>query len=104
MNAGFHTLNKEVETQKSLPAYIYGTKLAQMIKQLEQIKCFSKGQLRGAGKIVYNKETQVLQGELPRVTQNSFYEHDRKQYLDMLDNFKGGWGYYLSILETEIIE
>ncbi len=35
MNAGFHTLNKEVETQKSLPAYIYGTKLAQMIKQLE---------------------------------------------------------------------
>ena len=46
----------------------------------------------------------MLQGELPKVTQNSFFEYDRKRYLDMLDNFKGGWSYYLSILETEIIE
>jgi len=38
------------------------------------------------------------------VTQTSFFEYDRKRYLEMLENFKGGWHYYLSILETEIIE
>lgn len=54
--------------QKSLPAYIYGAKLAQMVKELEQIKCFGKGQLRGAGRIRYDRQTAVLQGELPKVT------------------------------------
>ena len=87
-----------------MPAYIYGAKLAHIVKDLEKIKCFAKGQLRGAGKILYDQETQVLRGELPRVTQNSYNDYDRKRYLDMLDNFKGGWSYYLSVLETEIIE
>ena len=31
------------EKQKSLPAYIYGLKLAQMCKELEKVKCFGKG-------------------------------------------------------------
>ena len=75
-----------------------------MVKELEKIKCFGKGQLRGAGKIRYDRETKVLQGELPKVTQTSFYEYDRARYLAMLENFKGGWLYYLSVLETEIIE
>lgn len=57
-----------MERQKSLPAYIYGIKLAEMVKSLEGIKCMSRGQLRGGGKIMYNRETQILQGELPRVT------------------------------------
>lgn len=65
------------ERQKSLPAYIYGTKVAEMVKSLEKIKCMSRGQLRGAGKILYNKDTKVLQGELPRITQNSYFEYDR---------------------------
>ena len=43
------------DKRKSLPAYIYGVKLAEMVKQLETIKCFGRGQLRGAGKIVYNR-------------------------------------------------
>lgn len=75
-----------------------------MVKSLEQIKCMGKGQLRGAGRIRYDRETQVLQGELPRVTQNSYYEYDRQRYLGMLGKFKKGWLYYLSVLETEIIE
>ena len=45
------------ERQKSLPAYIYGIKLAEMVKSLEKIKCMSLGQLKGAGKIVYNRQT-----------------------------------------------
>ena len=75
-----------------------------MVKQLEQVKCFGKGQLRGAGRIRYDRKTQVLQGELPKVTQTSFYEFDKRRYLAMLENFKGGWLYYLSVLETEVIE
>ena len=46
----------------------------------------------------------MLKGELPRVTQNSYFEYDRKRYLGMLENFKKGWLYYLSVLETDIIE
>ena len=94
----------QAERQKSLPAYIYGIKLAEMVKSLEKIKCMKRGQLKGAGKILYNRQTQVLQGEVPRVTQNSYYEYDRQRYLDMLANFKKGWLYYLSVLETDIIE
>lgn len=75
-----------------------------MVKNLEKVKCFSKGELRGAGKIHFNRKTHVLQGELPRVTQSNYYDFDRNRYLGMLENFKGGWGYYLSVLETEIIE
>lgn len=75
-----------------------------MVKSLEKIKCMSRGQLRGGGKIMYNRETQVLQGEVPRITQNSYFEYDRNRYLGMLNNFKKGWGYYLSVLETDIIE
>ena len=97
-------LEAQQNQQKSLPAYIYGAKLAQMVTQLERVKCFGKGQLRGAGRIRYDRETQVLQGELPKVTQTSFFEYDRKRYLDMLENFKGGWLYYLSVLETDLIE
>ena len=45
-----------------------------------------------------------MQGELPRVTQTNYFEYDRNRYLGMLENFKKGWLYYLSVLETEIIE
>ena len=31
------------ERQKSLPAYIYGIKLAEMVKSLEKIRCMSRG-------------------------------------------------------------
>ena len=31
------------EMQKSLPAYIYGRQLAEMVKSLEKIKCMSRG-------------------------------------------------------------
>jgi len=31
------------QDHQSLPAYVYGVRLAQMIMQLEQIKCFGKG-------------------------------------------------------------
>ena len=42
------------EQQKSLPAYVYGRKLAEMVKNLEEIKCLGKGELRGGGKILYD--------------------------------------------------
>ena len=92
------------EEQKSLPAYVYGLKIAQMCKRLEQVTCYGRGQLRGGGRIIYDPELKCLRGDLPRVTQSSYYEYDRKRYRTCLENFKGGWSHYLSVLETEIIE
>ena len=51
---------KQKEQQKSLPAYIYGLKLSQMVKNLETIKCMGKGELRGGGRIKYDQKTKVL--------------------------------------------
>lgn len=31
------------EEQKSLPAYVYGLKVAQMCKRLEQVTCYGRG-------------------------------------------------------------
>jgi len=92
------------EKQKSLPAYIYGLKLAKMVQALETIKCQGRNQLKGGGKIIFDKKNECLRGELPRLTESSYFKYDKKRYLDCLENFKKGWDYYLCTLETDLIE
>ena len=87
-----------------MPAYIYGYKVAKMCKILEGVRCHSKGTLKGAGKIIYDKENKRLIGEEPKITQQSYFEYDTARYTKMLDDFKKGWHYYLSVLETDLIE
>lgn len=50
-------------SQKSLPAYLQGQKLAQMCKRLEEVKCHSgESPLKGAGKIIYDPQICYLRG------------------------------------------
>jgi hypothetical protein len=46
----------------------------------------------------------VLTGELVRPTKSSYFFDDKKRYENCLENFKKGWLYFLSVLETDIIE
>jgi hypothetical protein len=88
------------QSQKSLPSYLQGKKLAEVCKQLEQIKCHSGPcPLKGAGKIIYDSNFSYLRGEMVKITENSYYRYDRDRYLQCLENFRKGWDYYLSVLE-----
>jgi hypothetical protein len=58
----------ENEKQKSLPAYVFGYKLAQMCKVLEGVRCHKNGIIKGAGRIIHDKESKKLRGEIPRIT------------------------------------
>lgn len=44
----------------------------------------------------------MMKGEVPKSSQ--YFEFDKNRYLKYLNEFKKGWHYYLSVLETEIIE
>jgi hypothetical protein len=90
--------------QKSLPAYVFGAKLAKMCKTLETVKCNRQGMLKGAGRVRYYAEEKCLRGEYPRVTQNSYFKDDKAKYENILDDFREGWHYYLTVLETQLIE
>jgi hypothetical protein len=91
--------------RKSLPAYIFGLRLAQMCKTLEGIKAYSGStKIKGAGKIIFDAKQQSLRGEQGRITENSYFKNDKERYLECLENFRHGWDYYLSVLETDIIE
>ena len=48
--------------QRSMPAYIWGTKIAKMVSELQEIK--GPSSLKGAGRLVF-AEGQVLRGEYP---------------------------------------
>ena len=101
--AGRAGLDVPAPEQKSLPAYVYGLKIAEMCKQLEQVTCYGRGQLRGAGRIIYDAEQQCLRGELRKVTQSSYLAYDLARYRACLKNFRQGWGHYLTELETALI-
>ncbi|CDW75782.1 UNKNOWN [Stylonychia lemnae] len=86
--------------QKSLPPYIWGLRLSKLCKQLEQITGLDNQQLQGSGKIKYKEG--MLRGQIEN--DNNYYEEDKKRYYSYLEKFKQGWSYYLSVLETTIIE
>jgi len=86
-----------MEEQKSLPAYVWGNNLAKMIEKLEKVQSPS---INGAGAI--RVENGHLKAEIENPT--DYYEAERKEYYGILEDFKLGWGYYLSQLETAIIE
>ena len=75
---------KGLEQQRSLPAYVYGVKLGQMTKKLEQVTCYGKGQLRGGGRIIYDMKEKCLKGESGKVTQTSYFEWDKARYSKIL--------------------
>ena len=54
--------------QKSMPAYVFGYKLAKMAKSLEAIRCHKHGLIKGAGLIIYDDEKKCLRGEDPKIT------------------------------------
>lgn len=96
---------KRDDKQKSLPAYLQGSKLAVICKQLEEVKCHGGPEpLKGAGKVIFDPEIHFLRGEMAKVTENSYFRFDRERYLQCLANFRKGWDYYLSVLEIQIIE
>lgn len=82
--------------QKSLPPYLWGQKLAKMCHDLQQIK--GSPLVKGAGRLIY--EDNVLRGEI----RTDYYKADKLRYRKCLEEFKRGWGYYLSGLEQELIE
>jgi len=41
--------------QKSMPAYVFGYKLAKMCKSLEAVRCHKNGLIKGAGLIIYDE-------------------------------------------------
>ena len=92
--------SKSVQSPKSLPAYLFGQKLGEMCKKLLEVKT----KVKGAGQIIHDKQQNALIGELYPVTQSNYYNYDKERYLGYLNNFKKGWLYYLSVLETDIIE
>jgi hypothetical protein len=49
--------------------------------------------VKGAGRLIY--EDNVLRGEI----RTDYYKADKFRYRKCLDEFKRGWGYYLSTLE-----
>jgi hypothetical protein len=71
-----------------------------MCKKLQEVKT----KVKGAGFIVYSEKEEALMGELHPVTQSNYFLYDKKRYLGYLENFRKGWLYYLSCLETDIIE
>jgi hypothetical protein len=40
--------------QKSMPAYVFGYKLAKMAKSLEGVRCHKGNLIKGAGKVIYD--------------------------------------------------
>ena len=75
-------LSATVTEQKSLPTFIYGGRLAEMCKTLEQIKCHSSdSKLKGAGKMIFNNSISFLEGELPKITESSYFRFDKERYL-----------------------
>lgn len=56
--------------------------------------------MTGAGRIQFKDNH--LKGEVPKPSQ--YFEFDKKRYMKYLNEFKKGWHYYLSVLETDIIE
>lgn len=71
-----------------------------MCKKLKEVK----SKVKGAGAILYQEREEALVGELYPVTQSNYYLYDKLRYNGYLQNFKKGWLYYLSVLETDIIE
>lgn len=53
---------------------------------------------------MYSEERETFEGEVKKVTESSYYFYDKQRYLSYLETFKKGWLYYLSVLETDIIE
>jgi hypothetical protein len=43
-----------------------------------------------------------MKGEVPKV--EKYFDFDKNRYMKYLNEFKKGWHYYLSVLETDIIE
>ena len=89
-------ISSEAE-QKSLPHYLWGSKIAKMVKNLEGVK---GSQIQGAGRVVFDRNQ--LQGELR--DPKDYYRWDRAKYYKYLEDFKKGWGYFLSVLECDLIE
>lgn len=69
-----------------------------MCEDLQQIR--GARPVPGAGRVVF--EGQQLRGEVKNAA--DYYEYDRQRFLRYLEDFKLGWGYYLSNLESDIIE
>ena len=68
MSQAMKSTGIEREKQKSLPAYVFGYKLAQMCKVLEGVRCHKNGLIKGAGKIIYCEREKKLRGEIERIT------------------------------------
>lgn len=43
------------KNQKSLPSFVYGSQLAELIKKLEKVRCNDAGTLQGAGSLIYDR-------------------------------------------------
>ena len=68
-----------------------------MCKNLEVIR---PAYIKGVGKIKFNNGH--LECETPKI--GDYYETDKLRYEGYLAVFKKAWHYYLSVLETDIIE
>lgn len=51
--------------QRSLPSYVYGNQLAQLVKKLETVRCDGEETLKGAGQLIYDQKQQVIRGRCP---------------------------------------
>lgn len=63
-----------------MPAFVFGTRLAQMITGLESIKTKNKG----AGKFFYDENEEEFVGEVSKITDSSYYLYDKQRYTDYL--------------------
>ncbi len=84
--------------QKSLPHYLWGSKLSTMIRNLEKIN--GPTLLQGTGRLLFDK--QELRGEVKEP--KDYYRWDLARFKGMLADFKKGWGYFLSQMECDLIE
>lgn len=71
-----------------------------MCKSLEFIRGSDQDSIKGCGKIKFEKGNLV--GECPNPI--DYYEFDKKRFTSMLEDFRKGWNYYLSVLEIDILE
>ncbi len=65
--------SKSLQSPKSLPAFLFGQKLSEMCKKLQEVKT----KVKGASQIVYNQQEETLMGELYPVTQSNYYFYDK---------------------------
>jgi hypothetical protein len=71
-----------------------------MVQSLENIKPDKNHKIAGAGRIIFKEG--MLRGEVSNI--QDYYEYDKKRFQNYLNVFKKGWHFYLSVLETDIIE